>query len=161
MMDDGSWEDDDMMMAENPLLGNLTFTAVALAAFANASFRQFRYSDNKDVSAYDDVWGDYNWIDVYRKFVDYVTMFLMGIVTCTQIATLLGFGAYYNILAWGIGGMLAGWIHIILEGMLWYARDGANESDDGQADAAYAQVAADRTFYHAQHTIQAVTLGME
>ena len=48
----------------------------------------------------------------------------------TQIATLAGALAEQNIMVWAYGGMVLGLVGMVVEFIMWYARDAAHSSDD-------------------------------
>ena len=74
--DAGMGGDDDMMKdmdGADPMMGQMTYTLTALLGAANVGLTLYRYNKetNNDVSAYDNVWGDQNWIEIYRMILNY------------------------------------------------------------------------------------------
>ena len=135
-------KDDAWMEGSDPMAGQMTYTMVAVGAFANALLRVTRYEDAYDYSTYDDTIGDYNWIEIYHQIVDYSTIALMGVVSVTQVASLFGALGYWNIMAWGWSAFIMMFTGLVVEILMWYARDQASEEG---AAAAWTKVESDWT----------------
>jgi len=152
----------DMDRAD-PMMGQMAYTLTAVLTAANAGLTLFRYSKKgrNDVSAYDNVWGGQNWIDIYRMIYNYSELAFFGVASITQIATLFGAMASTNLMVWMYGSMFMALAGLMIEVLMWYARDGASTSSDAEADNAFAQVENDAVWFAAFSAVRSFNLYTE
>ena len=64
-------------------------------------------------------------------------------------------------MVWMYGSMLVALSGLVVEVIMWYARDGASQSDDASAAAAFALIESDMVEYAAMSTAVSLQLYME
>jgi hypothetical protein len=79
----------------------------------------------------------------------------------TQLATVFGALANYNIMVWAYGGMIYALVGLVIELLMWWARDAASQSTDANAAGAYDLVESDWTTFMAEHAAVSLELYFE
>lgn len=156
---DGDMDDDKH--GADPMMGQIVYTATAVGMSANALLKMTRYEDQYDWSTADSVYDNTNWIEMYHMVADYSGAAFWTVAAITQLATVFGALANYNLMVWAYGGMIYSLAGLAVEIMMWVARDQANESDDANAGGAYIQVESDWTSFMAEHAAVALELYWE
>ena len=154
---------DDHMMEEkaDPMMGQFVYTLTAVLSAANAGLTLTRYEDRYDTEVLDSVFDGQNWIAVYRQIVDYSGLAFWSVASLTQIATLFGAMAEINLMVWMYGSMVMGLLGLVVEAVMWLARDEASQSDSGFAVTTYNIVETDMVKYAAMSTAVTLNLAME
>ena len=151
----------------NPMLGNVTYLAVASGMFVQTALRMFRYHRSETYEAYKS--GNTNWISLASDIGGYSALAIFGVAAVLQGLSMGGIAADLNIKFWHYGVEVAGGaIMAFVSGLLMWAYEEAfknSSSDDAavveKAEAAMDYIESSTALHTAEEVAAVLALYME
>ena len=115
-----------MMMAADPMMGQITYTMVAVSAATATAFDLFRYNP-----ASADIWTEWttagltgtNFTKLSRDIGGYAGLAFWSVASLTQILSIFGVAADINVMVWMYGGMVGGLVSLVAHFIAMWAYD--------------------------------------
>ena len=155
-------------MEENGMQGNLTYLHVALFGFIHGGLELFRYHDDTE---YDN--GDFMSTNIWEmagQLHHYSHFGIMGLLTVTQILSMVGVAGEINIMAWMYMEMLEMVLGLVVKLMRMYVYESAystvndtsaSSADQTKAGTVMSEVMGEMTETLIEHTASHLALHVE
>ena len=140
----------DMMMAVDPMMGQITYTMIAVSAATVTAFELIRYNPTSA-----SIWGEWatagltgtNLTKLSRDIGGYAGLAFWSVASITQILSIFGIAADINMMVWMYGGMVGGLVGLVAHFIAMYAYDQLWVVSEDAASTA-GQIAAAETLMH-------------